>query len=134
MTRAKANTSMISSVRRLLRDTEGTGPVGSTAGGGAVMLLTRPLRPGREHWGRCRRRWRLAHRGLGRLRAWALDALDVLGRLVLLPGQRHRGLVGVVLDHPLLERGVSLLARADRGADVRDDRRGAAQAAGRVGG
>ena len=42
MTRAKANTSMISSVRRLLRDAGGSGPVGSTAGDGAVMLLTRP--------------------------------------------------------------------------------------------
>jgi hypothetical protein len=33
-------------VRRLLRDTVSMGPVGSTAGDGAVMLLTRPLRTG----------------------------------------------------------------------------------------
>jgi hypothetical protein len=49
-TRAKANNSMSSSVRRLPRATEGTGSVGSTAGDGAVMLLTSfPRAPGRGH-------------------------------------------------------------------------------------
>ena len=41
-------------VRRLLRDTGTSGPVGSTAGDGAVMLLTSALWPGQGHWSRCR--------------------------------------------------------------------------------
>ena len=53
-TRAQAKTSMISSVRRLLRDTGTSGPVGSTAGDGAVMLLTSVLWPWPGHWPRCR--------------------------------------------------------------------------------
>src|SRR5690242_21891855 len=56
-TRAKANTSMISSVHRLLRDAGGSGPVGSTAGDGVVMLLTKPQGTGRGHEGRCSERW-----------------------------------------------------------------------------
>ena len=52
-TSAQAKTSMISSVRRLLRATGTSGPVGSTAGDGAVMLLTSVLRPGKGHRPRC---------------------------------------------------------------------------------
>ena len=53
-TSAKAKMSMINSVRRLLRVTGTSGPVGSTAGDGAVMLLTSALwRPGPGHWPRC---------------------------------------------------------------------------------
>src|SRR5271165_6514118 len=131
-TSAKAKTSMISSVRRLLRDTGTSGPVGSTAGDGAVMLLTsacgRDEGTGRDAESRRRRAHPL---GLGRLRARLGDALR---RLMLPRGQRHRGLVGVLLGHPVPQRGVLLPARADRGPDVRDDRLGVAQAAGRVGG
>ena len=43
-TRAKAKTSMISSVPRLPPDTGTSGLSGSTAGDGAVMLLTVPRR------------------------------------------------------------------------------------------
>ena len=61
----------------------------------------------------------------------------LFARFLGLPGQlgpRHRGLVGVLLGHPVLQLGVLLQARGDRAADVRDDRLGVAQAAGRVGG
>src|SRR6185437_16270597 len=91
---------------------------------GAVMLCSRGPR-GRDEGssGDAEGGGRLAHRGRGW--PWTrlpLDGPDVLDRLVLLPGQRHLGPVNVVLGHPLLQRGVTLLALGDGGADVGDDR------------
>src|SRR5580658_8639611 len=146
-TSANAKMSMISSVRRRPRAAETSGYSGSTAGDGAVMLLTgasrRVARPrprsrgprrGRRQRARrdAERRRRRAHsaragrplsRGerprarAGRSRAELGGA--ALGVLVL--GRGHLGLVGgvrVVLGDPVLLRDVGAAAGIDGGADV----------------
>ena len=95
-TSAKANTSMISSVRRLLRPPGTSGLSGSTAGVGAVMLLTSvpwprsPTRLGSRGDGTGRDAERLRCRargpGLGRLLA---GLGDLVRRFLVLLGQGH---------------------------------------------